>query len=232
MIQQIKAELRAAADPEKAAFFPRFFKAGPGQYAEGDKFLGVTVPKQRTIAKRFYTTTTLKQLEELLQSEWHEDRLTALLILVLQFQKCSEDQRAKIVELYLANTHRINNWDLVDSSAYHILGAWLLGRDRSILYKLASSSSLWERRIAVIATLAFIRNGDFTDTIKLSEQLLDDPHDLMHKAVGWMLREVGKKDREVLRGFLDHHATRMPRTALRYAIEHFSKVEQHKYLQR
>lgn len=219
----VRALLRERVDPEKAAFFPRFFKAGPGQYAEGDKFLGVTVPKQRAIAKSAYKNMSLAEVLKLLQSDWHEERLTALLIMVLQFQKGDEATQKAIYEAYMLHLQWVNNWDLVDSSAPYIVGGWLLDKDRKILYKLARSPVLWERRVAIIATLWFIRHEDFGDTLALAEQLLTDKHDLMHKAVGWMLREVGKRAPELLVDFLEKHAGRMPRTALRYAIEHFSQ---------
>lgn len=233
-MDKVQAALRAEADPEKAAFFPRFFKAGPGEYAEGDKFLGVTVPKQRAIAKQYYQSLSVQQTLNLLSEPWHEERLTALFILVLKYQKGDEPSKQEIVEAYLANTIFVNNWDLVDSSAPYILGNWLLiknnKKDRTILYKLAKSKVLWERRIAVIATLEFVRKGDFADTLALAEDLLGDTHDLMHKAVGWCLREVGKKAPELLTDFLDKHAATMPRTALRYSIERLDEKTRRHYL--
>lgn len=229
-VLDVQKALREEVIPEKAAFFPKFFKSGPGEYAEGDKFLGVTVPAQRSIAKSYYQSLSLPETVELLHSEWHEERLTALFMLVLKFQKGAPPDQQKIYELYLANTNYVNNWDMVDSSAPYIVGAWLLDKDRSVLYKLAKSRLLWERRIAIIATLWFIRKGDFGDTIALAEQLLGDRHDLMHKAVGWSLREVGKRAPELLVDFLDKHSKAMPRTALRYAIEHFPPDRRRHYL--
>ncbi len=230
-MDDIKAELKWRANPEKAAFFPRFFKAGLGEYAEGDKFLGITVPNQRSIAKKYLKSISLTDTIGLLHESWHEERLTALFILVLKYQKGTAEERAKVVEIYLANTAHVNNWDLVDSSAPYILGNWLLDKkDRKILNKLASSKVLWERRIAIISTLEFIRNNQFADTLNLAEKLLGDKHDLMHKAVGWTLREVGKKAPELLTDFLDKHATTMPRTALRYAIERMSEKTRRHYL--
>lgn len=231
MLEDVKRELRTKANPEKAVFFPRFFKAGPGEYAEGDKFLGVTVPEQRLISKQFYQRVSVEDALELLKGGWHEERLTALFILVLKFQKGDEVTKKDIVHAYLKNTQYVSNWDLVDSSAPYILGNWLLNKDREILYSLAKSELLWERRIAIIATLEFIRKGEFGDTLLLAEQLLGDREDLMHKAVGWSLREVGKKDRDLLIAFLDKHAAHMPRTALRYSIEHFDANNRRHYLE-
>ncbi len=228
--KQVQHDLQSLANPTKAAFFPTFFKTGPGQYGEGDKFIGVTVPQQRLIAKK-YAALPIGEIKILLQSPIHEHRLTALLILVLQYQKAKDTTIQKTqVDFYLANTHYINNWDLVDSSADKILGHYLHDKDRKILYSLVKSSLLWERRIAIIATLAFIRKGDFIDTLKLSQMLLNDKHDLMHKAVGWMLREVGKKNEKILYQFLDEHVTAMPRTTLRYSIERLDEKKRKYYL--
>lgn len=227
---EISKQLLEKSIPQKAAFFPRFFKTGPGEYGEGDKFIGVTVPAQRAIAKSFYENLSLNDAVKLLHSEWHEERLTALFILNLKFKKSSKTEKARIVELYLANTKFVNNWDLVDSSAPYILGIWLGDKDRTILYDLAQSKLLWERRISIITTLMFIRNGQFNDTIKLAEQLLFDKEDLMHKAVGWCLREVGKKDYDLLIGFLGKYADTMPRTTLRYAIERLPEPKRQYFL--
>lgn len=226
----VQQALREVSDPIKAAFFPRFFKSGPGEYGEGDKFLGVTVPSQRLIAKEFYTVLTVEQVIELLRSEWHEERLTALFMMVLKYQKGDTAAKQKVVDAYLVNTEHVNNWDLVDSSAPYILGDWLLNKDKTVLYDFAKSDVLWERRISVIATLMFIRKGEFGDTLNLAEQLLNDTHDLMHKAVGWCLREVGKKEEKLLTDFLDIHATTMPRTALRYSIERLPETKRKYYL--
>lgn len=217
-LEAIRQLLRASARPGDATFLQRFFKAGPGQYGEGDRFLGVRVPATRQVASQS-DGLSLDEVQALLHSEWHEERLLALLILVRRFEHGDLARRQQIYRLYLRQTQFINNWDLVDLSAPNIVGAWLLDRPRSALDPLARSPNLWERRIAVLATLAFIRRREFADTLRLCERLLDDMHDLMHKACGWMLREVGKRDTRVLEGFLERHATRMPRTMLRYAIE-------------
>lgn len=232
-VEQVQAALRAAANPEKAAFFPRFFKAGPGEYAEGDQFIGVTVPAQRIIAKRYYTVLTLPETLRLLQSPWHEERLTALLILVLKYQKGNQTLKNDIFDAYLENTKFINNWDLVDSSADRIVGNWLDSSSYrlAVLEKLAKSSSLWERRIAMLATYDYIKKGRADEALVIATMLLHDSHDLIQKAVGWMLREIGKRvDRSLLTTFLDKHAAIMPRTTLRYAIEHFSPEVRKHYL--
>ena len=226
----VQSTLRDAADPIKAAFFPRFFKTGPGEYGEGDQFIGVTVPEQRKIAKEFYKNLTIPDTVALLHSTWHEERLTALFILVLKYQKGDTATKQKVVNTYLASTNWVNNWDLVDSSAPYILGDWLLDKDKAVLYEFAKSDVLWERRISIIATLMFIRKGEFTDTLNLAEQLLYDRHDLMHKAVGWCLREVGKRAEDVLIDFLDTYAATMPRTTLRYAIERLPEAKRKYYL--
>ena len=195
---QVKTALRTFIRPEKAAFYPRFFKCGPGEYGEGDRFLGVTVPDQRKVARRFHDLPD-SQVTKLLASAMHEHRLTGLLILVLQFERSKDDaRRGAIVDLYLRNLDRVNNWDLVDASAHKILGAWLIDRDRSVLEELAASGDLWRQRISVIACLAFIKQEDFADILRLAELFLSHPHDLIHKAVGWMLREAGKRDERVL----------------------------------
>src|SRR3989338_6251315 len=219
---RLKKELLKAKDNKKAKFLAGFFKTGKGQYAEGDLFLGLTVPRQREIAKK-YPNLTLSQIQQLLNSKYHEFRLCAQLILISKYNKSDEKTKAKIVTFYLKNTKRINNWDLVDLSAEYILGSYLLERDKSVLYKLAKSQNLWERRIAIIATFFFIRKNQFTDTLKIAQILLGDKHDLIHKACGWMLREVGKRDEVMLIKFLDKFKGKMPRTALRYAIERFNQ---------
>ena len=211
-------ELRSCSLPEKKEVLPRFFKTGKGEYGEGDKFLGVVVPEVRKVAKK-YADVSFDVLEALLESEWHECRLCALVILVHKFRKMPSDA----VEFYLAHTAGINNWDLVDLSAPYVLGEWLSDKsDRSVLYRLAQSENMWEQRIAVVSTLMLIRKGQFSDTIALAEFFLGTRHDLMRKAVGWMLREVGKRDVDLLVGFLETHRLQMPRTTLRYAIERFS----------
>ena len=217
-------ELFSVANPEKALLLQRFFKTGKGQYAEGDVFLGLVVPLSRSIA-RANKETPLSELQLLLDSPYHEARLVALVIIVERFKKASSSGRTELFGFYLRNAARINNWDLVDVTCPHVVGAYLLDKDRSVLYSLAGSSLLWEQRIAIVSTIAFIRSKQFDDTLALSEMLLSHKHDLMHKAVGWMLREVGKRDKVTLLSFLERNATRMPRTALRYAIEHFPGEE-------
>ncbi len=227
-LPELRAHLSSLATPERAESSQRFFKTGPGQYGEGDVFIGITVPVLRAAAKQA-RDLSLQDLRPLLKSKIHEERLVALLILDSQYAKSKDP---KIVDFYLNNTDCINNWDLVDGSAPYILGAHLLTHDPKILYTLVKSKNLWERRIAIISTLAFIRAGQFEHTLALSEALLTDTHDLMHKAVGWMLREVGKRDQATLEKFLRAHATHMPRTALRYAIERFPEPLRQQYLKR
>ena len=227
--KQISQTLRALADPERAKKSLRFFKTGKGEYGEGDQFLGIRVPVLRRQAK-LYADISLAELQPLLASAFHEERLCALFILVNKFEKGSDDERIIIYDFYLNNTDYINNWDLVDSSAYQIVGAYLLDKDRAPLYSLCESSSLWERRIAIISTLRFIKEHQFDDTLAISECLLEDKEDLIHKAVGWMIREVGNRDVGRLKDFLKQHYQSMPRTMLRYAIEKFSPQERKKYL--
>jgi 3-methyladenine DNA glycosylase AlkD len=229
----LRKELRHQASAERAAGSQRFFKTGPGEYGEGDQFLGLSVPQTRALVPQ---TDALSEDDvlTLLHSEWHEERLIALFILIRRFGKARKNEPAQqhLIDLYLANTRWINNWDLVDTSAPHLLGAWLLKRDRSVLDRLAASASLWEQRISVLTTQAFIRAGDFADTLRLCERFLPHPHDLMHKACGWMLREVGNRDERVLRTFLDQHVADMPRTMLRYAIEKLPETDRKGYLAR
>lgn len=227
--QTVHSTLAKLADPQKAQLLQRFFRTGKGEYGEGDQFLGITVPVQRQVAKK-YKDLTKKDLEQLLASPIHEERLVALVILQLQFEAAHEEAKEQIVHFYLNHTTRINNWDLVDISADKILGKFLLKGSRKILYNLAKSKLLWERRIAIVATFALIRDRQFEDTLKICELLLNDKHDLMHKACGWMLREVGKRDKLCLTHFLDQHAAHMPRTMLRYAIEKYSPAERAGYL--
>lgn len=239
-VSQLKSELRKVASAEKAAIAARFFKTGKGDYGEGDKFLGVMTPVQRKIAKQYFAACgfsavqrTLSVVEELLESEFHEERFTALLILVEQYRKCIDRNRKVIFRFYLKHLSRINNWDLVDASAPNIVGDFLLGQDPSLLFTLAKSKNMWARRVAMLATFAFIKNGRFAETLALAELLLikeNDAHDLMHKAVGWMLREVGKRDQRVLEDFLGRFAAHLPRTALRYAIEKFPEAQRQTYL--
>lgn len=216
-------ELSGAANPEKAEILSRFFKTGKGQYGEGDVFLGITVPVQRRIAKK-YSGLELPDLERLLSSKIHEHRLVSLLILVEKFRKGDEALREEIVRFYLDHTGQVNNWDLVDLSAEKILGEYLAGRkDKALLSRLARSGNLWERRIAIMATFAFIKRNRFDETLRVAGILLPDPHDLIHKAVGWMLREVGKRDMEKEESFLRKYHGKMPRTMLRYAVERFDE---------
>ena len=221
--------LKSKADFQRSKNLARFFKTGKGQYGEGDKFLGITVPEQRQVAKKFMDLS-LGEIESLLKSEFHECRLTALLILVEKYKNVKKFSDSKIPKFYLKNIKYINNWDLVDLSSHKILGKYLFDRPRDILYKLVNSKNLWQRRIAIVSTASFIAKSDFKDTLKISEILLLDSHDLIHKAVGWMLREVGKKDKKSLIMFLDKHYKKMPRTTLRYSIEKLSTVERCNYL--
>ena len=226
---KIERELLELADKEIAAHSCRFFKTGPGQYGEGDKFLGIRVPVLRKIA-RSHRHLELSAAETLLHSPFHEIRLTALLILVERYKGGDAAVQQEIYELYLKSTEYINNWDLVDVSAPAIVGNYLEHRDRKVLYSLAVSDNIWERRIAILATFHFIRADSFIDTIRLAEILRDDEHDLLHKAVGWMLREVGKRDLELIIDFLDINYSKMPRTMLRYAIERFPEELRQAYL--
>lgn len=227
--QDVIHELKKLGNSEKAKASSWFFKTGEGEYGYGDVFLGVTVPEQRKIAKLF-RSLPLPEIEILLAGKVHEYRLTALIILVDQFTKSEKETQKRIVDFYLSHTKHINNWDLVDSSAPYILGHYLLERDRSILYRLAKSEDLWERRIAILSTAALIKQGQYEDTLKIAELLLADTHDLIHKAVGWMLREVGNKSTETEQDFLNKHVATMPRTMLRYAIEKFPELERKRYL--
>jgi len=230
-LPQLKSELKKLASAKRAEASRWFFKTGPGEYGAGDKFLGVINPDMRQVAKEFYNLP-LADLDKLLASAWHEERQTALFILVHQYEKGEEEARRKIYKFYLAHAKRINNWDLVDLSAHKIVGEHLAGKDRDILYKLVRSKNLWERRIAIISTAAFIRRNDFSDTLEIARILLRDKHDLIHKAVGWMLREAGKRDREVLEEFLRKYHKNMPRTMLRYSIEKLSGKKRKLYLKK
>jgi len=229
MLEQIKAELNKLADKEKAKLLSRFFKTGKGEYGEGDLFLGIMVPNQRIVAGKF-GDLSLPDLEKLLHGRYHEHRLTALFILVKKFKKAEEKLREKIIALYLKNYRYIDNWDLVDLSAPETLGAYLVDKDRKILYELANSDNLWKKRIAILATFKFIKNKDFTDSLKIAKILLKHKHDLIHKAVGWMLREIGKLDQTIEEKFLKEHCQKMPRTMLRYAIEKFPEEKRQYYL--
>jgi 3-methyladenine DNA glycosylase AlkD len=252
-LNRLLLEFDGLKNPAKAMILSGFFKTGPGQYGEGDIFLGLTVPQQRILAKK-YETLDFPEIEFLLQSKVHEHRLTGLIILTYKYERIekikdkkekigdrkekindkkeSELAKKQIFDFYLANSKRINNWDLVDVTAPRIVGNYLLDKpkERVILYKLASSKDLWEKRISIVSTYAFIRNNDFADTLKISEILLGDKNDLIHKAVGWMLREVGKKNEKVLKQFLNKHTKSMPRTALRYSIERLSAEDKAHYM--
>ncbi|MFA6404682.1 MAG: DNA alkylation repair protein [Candidatus Paceibacterota bacterium] len=221
--KSVKNRLKQVADPEKVVLLSRFFKTGKGEYGEGDKFLGIVVPVQRSIARK-YVELDLKQIGELLRDKYHEVRLTGFLILVYKVESLAKVSKS-IVDLYLSNLDYVNNWDLVDLTAPRILGKYLFdeGKSRKILYKLAKSKDIWRRRIAIISTLYFISKNDFQDTVALSEILMKDQHDLIHKAVGWMLREVGKRDEKTLISFLRKYAQKMPRIMFRYSIERLKK---------
>ena len=226
-----RRRLQEEGDPDDAVFLQRFFKTAPGQYGAGDHFLGIRVPATRKLSREF-ADLSLADLEALLHDKWHEARLLALVIMANRFERGDSAERAEIFRTYLANTDRVNNWDLVDLSAPNIVGAHLETRSRAVLDKLAKSKSLWERRIAIVSTYWFIRRKEFDDTLRISTALLGDSHDLIHKAVGWMLREVGKRDERVLERFLDRHARSMPRTALRYSIERMSPAKRKRYMTR
>ena len=225
----LKSELDALASPTKAIALSRFFKTGKGEYGEGDRFLGITVLEQRQLAQKFISLS-FDEIEQLLQTDIHEYRLTALLILTYQYPKADVFKREAIFNFYLKHTKWINNWDLVDVTCRQILGVHLLNQDRNILYELARSQNLWEQRIAIVSTLEFIKHQQFADTLEIAIILLNHSHDLIHKAVGWMLREVGKQDRQILVSFLDIYYQQMPRTMLRYAIEHFDGLNRKAYL--
>jgi len=227
--KEISKRLQKMGDKEDARFLQGFFKTGVGQYGEGDIFLGIRVPAIRKLAKEYNNLPT-EEILSLLKSPYHEVRLFALISLVNTFAKADETIQKKIYDLYLANTNYINNWDLVDLSAPNIVGAFLLAKDRKPLYQLVKSKSLWERRIAVLATFYFIKNNQFADSLKIAAILLQDKEDLIHKAVGWMLREVGKRDMECAETFLQKHCRVMPRTMLRYAIERFAPSKRRKYM--
>lgn len=225
----MREALHAVAEPDRVPVYQRFFKTGKGEYGEGDIFIGVRVPATRLLVKKF-RGVPLHEVEALLQSTIHEERVLAVLLLVDAFAKGDDNTRSDIYAMYLANTAYINNWDIVDASAHYIVGRYLVDKSRKPLYELARSRSLWERRIAMIATFYFIRQKDFAETLAIAELLLHDKEDLMHKAVGWMLREVGNRNRAVEEEFLVQHYQTMPRTMLRYAIEKFPEELRQQYL--
>ena len=228
-LAKIRNRLHQLASTDTAAVLQRFFKTGAGEYGEGDVFIGIKVPPLRKLSSEF-GEETLPTLRTLLKSKIHEERTLALMILVRQFARADESRREQIYDFYLAHTAFINNWDLVDGSAPYIVGPFLWERDRSRLYHMAKSSSLWERRIAMLATFYFIRQNDFSDALKICTLLVADQHDLIHKAVGWMLREIGKRNLAAEESFLKVHYQTMPRTMLRYAIERFPETQRRKYL--
>ena len=231
-MNKLLQEITARADASQVEGLSRFFKTGPGQYGEGDKFLGIKVPVTREVVKACWRETTMQDLEECIASEYHEVRLAALLALVELFRHNKTQQQA-CVDFYLAHTDRINNWDLVDLSCYPLLGVWLLDKDRQLLYDLArNGKTIWEQRIGIVSTMTFIRNGQLQDTFDIADILLHHPHDLIHKAVGWLLREAGKRDKEALVEYLKPRYQTMPRTMLRYAIEKFPEAERQQYLKK
>lgn len=231
MLKDIRTALREYANETDAIVLQRYFKTGPGEYGEGDRFLGVRVPATRLVARK-YRGIPLADTLALLHSDFHEERLLALIVFTHKYQKGSPDEQTEIYRIYLNNTRYINNWDLVDISAEHIVGAYLINKSRKPLHVMAHSKSMWERRIAIMSTFHFIRNDDFDETLKIAETLVHDTEDLLHKAVGWMLREVGKRDRKKEELFLKKHYQRMPRTMLRYAIEKFPENLRQQYLKK
>jgi len=228
-MKNIKKRLEQLGSPETAEILQKFFKTGPGEYGEGDIFIGVRVPDLRKLAKEFQDITT-SEVRAFLASSIHEERFLALLILVRNYGSGDEITKKKIYDLYLENTPFINSWDLVDGSAHHIVGAFLMGKNKAPLYRLAKSENLWERRIAIISTFQFIKHDQYQETLEIAKILLTDPEDLIHKAVGWMLREIGKRDMAAEETFLKKHAMKMPRTMLRYAIEKFPEPKRQRYL--
>ena len=228
---EIISSLRALGSEEKSRHLSGFFKTGEGQYGYGDRFLGLPVPLTRGVAKS-HKAAAFEIVGGLLNSEWHEARLCALLIMVEKMRRAKADEAKRIFDMYLANTARINNWDLVDLSAPQVVGAYLIDKPRDVLYRLAASTLLWDNRIAMVSTYAFIKNNDLDDTFRLAVLLMNHTHDLMHKAVGWMLREAGKRDMARLRAFVDGHWRGMPRTMLRYAIEKYPEDERRAVLLR
>lgn len=230
ILSQIKKDLKSKATKKRAKALAWFFKTGKGEYGEGDIFIGVTLPELSRVVKKYTDKASLKDIDQFLKDRVHEYRMTALAMLCHKYRKSDIKTRKHIVGFYLKHTKNINNWDLVDCSAGHILGDYLLDKNKTIIYKLAKSKNLWEKRIAIIATSAFIGKSQFTDTLKIAQILIGDSHDLIHKAVGWMLREVGKKSLKTEEQFLKKYYRKMPRTMLRYAIERFPEKQRQKYL--
>lgn len=229
-VKELQGEFRTHADPEDARNLSRFFKTGPGDYGEGDCLLGIRIPVIRKFTKKYAQETSFSVIKSLLKSRYHEERLLALLIMVHIFKRSDSEEQKSLYDIYLSHTKYINNWDLVDLSAEHIIGGWLYSRKRDILYQLADSDSLWERRISILATFYFIKKNDFNDTILIAETLRSDSHDLIHKAVGWMLREVGNRDLGVEEKYLKSCYNELPRTMLRYAVERFPEPLRLAYL--
>lgn len=229
-LENIKAALKSAANKEQAKNLQRFFKTGPGEYGEGDVFYGIKVPVLRSIAKQ-HLSLSWSELQSLIESPVHEERMAALMILVLRFPKCEPDEKENIFKFYIKNTHHINNWDLVDLSAPQIVGGYLIDKDKKILEKFSGSDNLWEKRISILATFQFIKMLQFEYSLFIADKLLYDDHDLIHKAVGWMLRETGKRDLKTEEDFLKTRYKNMPRTMLRYAIEKFPEKKRKAYLQ-
>ncbi|MDD4530536.1 MAG: DNA alkylation repair protein [Candidatus Gracilibacteria bacterium] len=229
MLNQLIKDLQSLKNPAKAKVLQGFFKTGKGEYGEGDIFLGITVPDQRKLANK-YLDLNFAEIQELLESNIHEYRLTAVIILTLKYKKADFNLKKEIFDFYISNTRNINNWDLVDVTCPCIVGNFLLDKDRKILYKLVKSSLLWDKRIAIISTFEFIKNNDFEDALKISEILITDKNDLIQKAVGWMLREIGKRNKMIEIEFLEKYYKIMPRTMLRYSIEKFSEEEKKKYM--
>jgi 3-methyladenine DNA glycosylase AlkD len=229
MMMKIRKELARLGDANQAAVLQRFFKTGPGEYGEGDRFRGIRVPALRKLARKYYELPRA-EAGRLLRSAFHEDRLLALFILIDHYYKDGDADRADIHQLYMEHINFVNNWDLVDASAPHLVGHYLIDRAKDLLTRLAASSVLWKRRIAIIATFTFIKEGIFDETLRIAELLLADPEDLIHKAVGWMLREVGKREITVAEAFLQAHHQEMPRTMLRYAIERLPEAKRQAYL--
>lgn len=231
LLQSLKSALQKLADPQKAQTLQHFFKTGKGEYGEGDKFIGVVVPDIREIAEKYYSLFSVLETEKLLHSKIHEERLCALFIFIHEFEKGDENLQKQIYDIYLSNTKYINNWDLIDLSAKKIVGKYLFAKDRSILYKLAKSNNLWERRMAILATFYFIGRKDYKDSLKIAKILLNDKEDLVQKAVGWMLREVGKRcSQKILEDFLKENYKQMPRTMFRYSIERLPENRRKMYL--
>lgn len=227
---KLKKEIRNLADNKKSRILRSFFKTKKGEYGEGDKFLGVAVPSLRKIVNRNWKETSFKEIKDLMDSRFHEERLLGILIIVKKYENSNQLERRRILKFYLKNLERVNNWDLVDLSSPNLLGEFLLKEDRKILHTLAKSDNLWKRRVAIVSTFSLIRANQFEDALKISKILLSDKHDLIHKAVGWMLREIGKRDLEILRLFLDKNLPKIHNTSLRYSIEKMSLEERKKYL--